>query len=1148
MAAAVGDSSAGGVAPFAVTKLDRATATASCGCLLCLRPWTTPNPIISKRQFKPMLPRKSARASFCSPCGSNVYTNHPMDSCASLLAKITNDEFTQEAYDESLLGYVAGMNGTGPRAKRRKRKEESDADEDEHKNGNSHSKMQITRDRGLTLCKNLGIFWEEHDWNAATKDPKRPAYKEALCHKHELMLLPAGDARLRGVTRDERFGKPIGTGTITEDLRRRMKLVHEFSDKADGCDPKQMWAQALKRKISSVGSVEVGTEEAPAKAQTVKLFVTKKAADPSDGCLSAFDDLFCASAERISTPKQASASPSSAAHPAAPAQARDLVKRHLNKSENVVLMAKQLLREAAGIDAAAISRQQVDDRLQAVKKRLCPELVETYTAKKPADIEDDADTVGVEVLSNLREVERHLTLLHTLATLRQGEGSTPSSIMIAIQQCREGGVQLHKSIDAWVVSAQLDNLAWDAEQYYILLKPDSEEPLPDGADDTQHSIRCLRDAPTVQEAVQRKSIVNKLGALMTPAGNKANVLKFAKQVLLVKVIDDDFRRELEELVGMAEPSELDRKQLKKVLASKRKHLGVLLLAKATGIEIEAEAANALDTLVADAQLTADVIDGADTVDALGAPELTEKGNVKKWVAVKMIAAAERKLDGGSARFKQDNNVAIAKVRDYVVSVRNQIHSFATSTLDFAPVVGPCAALLKAGRVGHGSPDIPWDSTREAAVSQLKEGVDKLAQISPPDDPRLRDLKAIQERVQALMLGLALQFTECIEGSIDFVGPCFAKFQGVVFQDDAKAPNLQKYESVANLVELKQSVHDVVIRQAKARIVKDAAFVAAAFRFFNGSPMDIDLSKADVRSSWSDIPDPADLNRDFASLAAWLPARALDCEVPLAMAGEGKKKMVLQVKLCDVLVMPAMSVAVKAAFPSTSWGATVGDVEAAAKVPAEIESYFAAAAAVGLLIDQLRERSAEASFFDVMPQLLASLQRGVAASIECALKAMVRHAVQEMSGWTELRDGAEGIGDLKYVSKEKLEDEAFQQTALTAVQSEIATRIYTQYKHLKVVVEQTRAIVAAARAHRREEASDAVATFDADAEQWLKQAKGTVDCLVAVQVVLSPKSDQDFANLPSRCASALNVVTDTPEALKDMLREFANGGHKAPAAV
>ena len=192
-----------------------------------------PNPILKQREKKPMLQRRAERSRHCALCVQNVYCNWPAETVTSCEDKCAKGTISREEYLESMQKYIDGLNGGAPRCKR-----PADAP--------TRSKMQVTKSKQLAIVRNCGIFWEEAAWNAAVADKTSPAYGQPTAHASEVAVLPLdGDVKIKGVVREESFGKPIGTYTLSEGMIKSMRLVTDVADSnVDGPDPNAVWSQA----------------------------------------------------------------------------------------------------------------------------------------------------------------------------------------------------------------------------------------------------------------------------------------------------------------------------------------------------------------------------------------------------------------------------------------------------------------------------------------------------------------------------------------------------------------------------------------------------------------------------------------------------------------------------------------------------------------------------------------------------------------------------------------------------------------------------------------------------------------------------------------------------------------------------------------
>ena len=248
------------------------------GCQLCLQHWDAPNPLKKKAASVPQLPRRSARSNFCNICNSTVYCNFPGDTPTSVCERVERETMSQEEFDEAREKYVNGVNGDAPRCKR-----PSDA--------MTRQKVEAEKCKSLKIVKNCGVFWEESMWNAAVSDSKSKAFKEPAAHKSETISLCVSEGvRLVGVIREETFGRPIGSYTVTEEMMKTLRSINVIADSSfEGADPAEAWSAAAKRKLVTVNTVDVGSESEPRTAKVLKVFMPTK----KDGCeFSAIDELF----------------------------------------------------------------------------------------------------------------------------------------------------------------------------------------------------------------------------------------------------------------------------------------------------------------------------------------------------------------------------------------------------------------------------------------------------------------------------------------------------------------------------------------------------------------------------------------------------------------------------------------------------------------------------------------------------------------------------------------------------------------------------------------------------------------------------------------------------------------------------------------
>ena len=341
------------------------------GCNLCLRSWSTPNPNVRKRATHPSLPKRSERSNACSPCTQNVYNNYPTETARSLEQKLKSGDMSQDTYDESLENYEKGING---QAKRTRRAESAE----------SGASRQIMASQGkeLGISKNLGVFWPVELW-----DSKADSLGQSKADKKEIQRLPTSDGMVTGVTRDKSFGEPAGTYTLTEKLFNMLKQTACVADTKyqEEEDFDATWAAVKKRKFTKSSSVNVGTEQAPVMVPKVEVVGGKKRSAED---FSLMDSLFdsgppCSSSTSTPAKKQSSAqgwqasSSGSKRNPASASKA-------LNQSEAVALAATQFMRtvnEADAYDGLVVLREKMKTQLDAVSKRLVPELSSIYSAE-----------------------------------------------------------------------------------------------------------------------------------------------------------------------------------------------------------------------------------------------------------------------------------------------------------------------------------------------------------------------------------------------------------------------------------------------------------------------------------------------------------------------------------------------------------------------------------------------------------------------------------------------------------------------------------------------------------------------------------------------------------------------------------------------
>ena len=187
-------------------------------CPLRLCSWLSPNPIIKKRGAYPTLQRKAARMDCCVPCFNNVNCNIPDKNVATCKEELTDGRMSQDSYNEKLQRWEDGMNGAAPRCKR-----PSDC--------MGHATTRVVKSRNVKLAKNCGIFWPVKQWNEAVGDKRSPAFGQPLCQEEEIMVLQVDgpDKKMTGVVRDKKWGEPIGTWSITEEVERRMEYLKDIA-------------------------------------------------------------------------------------------------------------------------------------------------------------------------------------------------------------------------------------------------------------------------------------------------------------------------------------------------------------------------------------------------------------------------------------------------------------------------------------------------------------------------------------------------------------------------------------------------------------------------------------------------------------------------------------------------------------------------------------------------------------------------------------------------------------------------------------------------------------------------------------------------------------------------------------------------------
>ena len=322
------------------------------GCSLCLYRWTTPNPLKPRSDKQPLLGRKSPRSWYCSVCTSNVYNNWSSDTCATIQDKLINGTVTQSEYDETRAKYVAGVNGDGPRCKR-------------VGDGAPRQKVQTEKSKALKFSRNCGVLWEVGAWNAAILDPQSLAYQQLVATEAEIKAVSVSDdLKVTGVLREKSFGEPMGTWTVSEEMLKTMRLVVDVADSKDEIDgPEAAWTAASKRKLVTLDSVDVGTQDEPRSSKTLKVFTPSKATKRDE--FGALDDLFLDGGKRAKRRKGWS-----------PERKGGLTggggnRKGLHYSETVVLGAKQLLRDAASSEVTSLHWKTVHDRLEAGWLKWC---------------------------------------------------------------------------------------------------------------------------------------------------------------------------------------------------------------------------------------------------------------------------------------------------------------------------------------------------------------------------------------------------------------------------------------------------------------------------------------------------------------------------------------------------------------------------------------------------------------------------------------------------------------------------------------------------------------------------------------------------------------------------------------------------------
>ena len=259
--------------------------------------------------------------------------------------------------------------------------------------------------------------------------------------------------------------------------------------------------------MTSAGTAEVENKDG-SKAKVMKTTFHTSAKRGQTGDFSALGDLLASTVGVDLKTKNKSSSSSSSTKVTVPVTHRhrgvDSVRKALNQSEAVVLQATQILREGKGPSATRLTCQVVSDKLEAVRKRLQEDVLPIYSQGQEAGVEADGSTArGFKILKDLRDAESKLVPLKELLRLVEASdgGAGKGEVVAATARCRDAGVELHSSIDIWLVAKELDALDIASPDYKACLNPDAAACPTD-----RYSILALK--PIVDEetlrVVQRK--------------------------------------------------------------------------------------------------------------------------------------------------------------------------------------------------------------------------------------------------------------------------------------------------------------------------------------------------------------------------------------------------------------------------------------------------------------------------------------------------------------------------------------------------------------------------------------------------------------------------------------------------------------------
>ena len=236
-----------------------------------------------------------------------------------------------------------------------------------------------------------------------------------------MAMLPVEGLKIVGVVREETFGRPIGTWNMTEEFARQRTLLHDLADSTiDGEDPLAVWQEMKKRRMSTVDTMNVGSQEQPITVPVVEFPMKPKAGKDPDASFSALDDLFVGSggngggggggtkkttdggADGVKTNNNMKGGSLS---------------KSIHVSEAASLSAIQTLRDACTEQLIKLTSKQVSDKLELVKKRLTAEILPIYSEDiETGDAlevgggegEDDLDKLplGARISTELRSSER----------------------------------------------------------------------------------------------------------------------------------------------------------------------------------------------------------------------------------------------------------------------------------------------------------------------------------------------------------------------------------------------------------------------------------------------------------------------------------------------------------------------------------------------------------------------------------------------------------------------------------------------------------------------------------------------------------------------------------------------------------------------